>query len=364
VPAIAVAQDSEELDYLDAVIENVTEEAKDPARVHAFRLKHAQAERAMIVVRDALGLGEDGEAAEIGPVKLGIDSDTNTLLLFGRDVAVKAVRGVLEQLDGPSESPDHANLKMFVLQNANCRVAHDIVHAMIRDQGPYNLAVDERTNTLIVRTAPQQLEIVEAILQRLDSESAVRSVHVEVVIGQLLGDPAEVLHDFQSVHGLRIPATADVELVLDDLIPTIVEAGVISKPIRLSGTTLDRNRMELHVGFKHAVIHGTTIRNQMRNNAVNYQNVGTIVSLDPTLTADGVQMKLELENSRMGPADSGTVVSESGDGEELRIPAIATNTFSSSLMVPTGKAVVFAIINGSDDSVDHGLLIAIRATVE
>jgi hypothetical protein len=75
-------------------------------------------------------------------------------------------------------------------------------------------------------------------------------------------------------------------------------------------------------------------------------------------------MKLELENSRMGPADSGTVVSESGDGEELRIPAIATNTFSSSLMVPTGKAVVFAIINGSDDSVDHGLLIAIRATVE
>jgi type II secretory pathway component GspD/PulD (secretin) len=366
-PLVAGAQTTRSDDDRQSVAP-AAEVAKPRKTTQVFRLKYAQPERAMQIVRDALGAGRRG-AAPFGEaniaVNIGVDTQANLLIVSGAEGDVKQVEQMLTEIDVPREDRDEVALKIFSLKHADAQQALIIIReATEGGDRQLNIAVDSRTNSLVARGLRPELELVEALLLRLDEPTELRNVHVEVVVCELRGDPSEVLRDFQSAHGLRIPATADVELVFDDLLPTLAEAGAIGEPIRLSGTTFENESIEIKLGFDKPIVQATTVHERGRNNSVMYRSMGTIVKVVPALLGDGVRIDLELEHSRLGSEDRGTVVSEPAEGEAIRAPASAQSSFKGSLLVPEGKAILFGVMSGDDDSVDKGLLVAIRAQAE
>jgi hypothetical protein len=87
------------------------------------------------------------------------------LIVMGKPDDIEQVKHALVRLDRPSD----ARIKVFSLQS---NAAADVVEALKAIAPETSLAVDVRTNSVIASGPPQQLSIVEALLQRLDEASA------------------------------------------------------------------------------------------------------------------------------------------------------------------------------------------------
>lgn len=372
LPVAALAQENESEDYLDAVTANVPEEVKEEIPTETVRLKYAEAERAMLVVRQALGIGDGDRGDSSGPINIAVDPRTDTLIMRGPASAVKEVQHVLEEIDRPADANEELSVKIFNLRNTEAEPTMEVLRDALGVgrpdglAGPVHMAADAATNSVIMRGPKSVLEVAEAVLLRLDGEkgSAQPSVHLEVVLCELNGDPTEVLKDFAGVRNFRIPSSAPIEVVFDELIPTLVEAGVVGKPIRLAGTTLEGGLGQIHDSADKPLVIGVSFSNHGRNNTVQYRTVGTLVNFLPKRAGNGVNIELKVEHSRLGPAERGTIVSEPAEGQQIRTPAIISTSYQGTLHIGRNQAVVFGVVRSGDDSVDNGLLVAVRAVVE
>ena len=80
-----------------------------------------------------------------------------------------------------------------------------------------------------------------------------------------------------------------------------------------------------------------------QSNAIVQQNVGTILTLTPRANADGVvAMQLEIEDSRLAPANEGVPIFIPSKGEPVRSPVVETLTVKTTIKVADGQTVLLS----------------------
>ena len=108
-------------------------------------------------------------------------------------------------------------------------------------------------------------------------------------------------------------------------------------------TTLDNQPAHLQMGRHAPTISADSMSGNppQQNNCVTPQNVGTIVALTPRASADRVvTMQLDVEDSRLAPAEEGAPIFVPSKGEPVRAPVVETFTVKTTLKIADGQTVV------------------------
>jgi type II secretory pathway component GspD/PulD (secretin) len=106
-------------------------------------------------------------------------------------------------------------------------------------------------------------------------------------------------------------------------------------------TTLDSQPAHIQVGRREPRITGVNMSQVGRSNTITLENVGTILKFTPRVGADRVvTLELNVEDSRLGPAEEGAVVVAPTQGEVIRSPVIDTLSVQTTLRIPDGQTVV------------------------
>ncbi len=128
-----------------------------------LRFKHADPTH---VLRALIAVVPDAEGV--------IDSRLNALLVTATKDDLTAVQNLVTELDQPATddsseartaSPEERQIKVFRLKNAEAAQPAAMINQLFKE---IRVSADKRSNSLIVFGTPEDLEIVEAILLRLD----------------------------------------------------------------------------------------------------------------------------------------------------------------------------------------------------
>jgi type II secretion system protein D len=128
------------------------------------------------------------------------------------------------------------------------------------------------------------------------------------------------------------------------LLRTLQDRGRLQILSRPQIMTLDMTDAFVQVGSNVARITGSTT-NQFGgvSNSTEDVPIGLLLNVRPRVTPDGrIVMNLSTEKSELGPADSGTPVAVTPDGQAILSPAINTTTASTVISAHDGETVVFA----------------------
>ena len=128
------------------------------------------------------------------------------------------------------------------------------------------------------------------------------------------------------------------------LLRTLQDRGRLQILSRPQIMTLDMTDAFVQVGSNVARITGSTT-NQLGgiSNSTEDVPIGLLLNVRPRVTPDGrIVMNLSTEKSELGPADSGTPVAVTPDGQAILSPAINTTTASTVISAHDGETVVFA----------------------
>ncbi len=216
------------------------------------RRRGRQAQR----MRDlALTLLVDGQTIEAvfdpNRVRVSVDPHTNSLIVIGPSEAITFVDQFIELLD---QTPVNVQttLKLYPLQHARGQDIEQIFRRIFRARfqsmrgqlGPTAIqpefSVDQRTNTLLVTAAPEQLAEIDALLQQLDRKLGVdrhplrlielkaaqpqqaAEILEKVVIGSDQNRRAETMIVHDNATGLLLVRAADdVMAEIDELLKEI-----------------------------------------------------------------------------------------------------------------------------------------------
>jgi hypothetical protein len=128
------------------------------------------------------------------------------------------------------------------------------------------------------------------------------------------------------------------------LLRTLQDRGRLQILSRPQVMTLDQTEAFIQVGSNVARITGsTTNQNGGVSNSTEDVPIGLLLNVRPRVTPDGrIVMNLSTEKSELGPADSGTPVAVTPDGQAILSPAINTTTASTVISAHDGETVVFA----------------------
>lgn len=158
--------DVDEVADLIAEIERLS--AETVPELHLYQLKHVNCRSLVtiisLVAQDLIG-GRQGKVHVTPLVK------PNALLLVGWGEAVGAMKELIWKLDQPT--PADSQFRVYRLRHAPVATTAATIDQAFVDQdglGPrIQIALDPRTNSLIVRGAPGDLKEVDLLIEKLDS---------------------------------------------------------------------------------------------------------------------------------------------------------------------------------------------------
>ncbi|MCA9184279.1 MAG: hypothetical protein R3E01_00555 [Pirellulaceae bacterium] len=112
-------------------------------------------------------------AAEIGDIVAKIDDRAQDL----KDEKAEIAKREAQELEGKTSSEVDEQLKIFQLQHGSANEALDVLSSLnLTDE----VKMAARGNDLVVRGAPQAVEVIEAILLRLDTQGYARRAATSV----------------------------------------------------------------------------------------------------------------------------------------------------------------------------------------
>lgn len=158
-------RDVEEIAEIIAELERLSAEFTPMIDVHMLRYVDCEALANLIEdVEEALTDARQGNISVFPLVK------PNALLLIGWGEAMGAVRELIQKVDQPV--PPQTQLEVFALKNASVTTASTTIQQFFAGRQGLNSAVevvpDMRTNSLIVRAAPRDMQEVRLLIERLD----------------------------------------------------------------------------------------------------------------------------------------------------------------------------------------------------
>ncbi len=136
----------------------------DSPWLEANVLKHADVTQALDVLQTCL--------TDLDGCKVSADAERNMLIVLGNREAHDQVQEILKTIDQPRQ--DNAQIKIFYLHNSK---SDDIANALgvLTDTEEVRISVDAGPNRLIVSGTPETLQIVEAIVAKLDEATPTQS---------------------------------------------------------------------------------------------------------------------------------------------------------------------------------------------
>jgi len=223
-------RDVEELSRIIEEIERLSAEAEPTIEI--YPLKHVDGERLFQIVsqinQELIG-GRQGRVSVTPLVK------PNALLLIGWGEAVEAVKELIRKLDRPV-SPK-TQLRVFGLRHAAAMDVRTTVMEFLSGRGglgpEVQITADLRTNSLVVQAAPRDMQEVEALIHRLDTDQtpATARLHMFKLKYTLATDLANTLQSAIDAArgGARGQKSTALELLTVDAEgERIVKSGILS----------------------------------------------------------------------------------------------------------------------------------------
>ncbi len=140
----------------------------DPGReqrnqISVYQLHHIEARNAVLCLQKLFGLSESSG------VRVDADPKSNRLFLYAPLPTHLQVKELLEKLDAPPELGGDQQVKVFHLQYSQAAAMAETVSGLLGD-GDVTISIDTRTNSLVAKGPEGILDVIEALLLRLDEQ--------------------------------------------------------------------------------------------------------------------------------------------------------------------------------------------------
>ena len=186
--------DIDELAKIIKQIEQMAENAQP--QIEVYPLKHVPGEAISEVIEE---IAEEYTGPRQGRVTLTPLSKPNSLLVVGWGNALTATLDLIQKLDQPTDV--ETELQVISLANASASDAAQTIQEFYTDRGGLGPRVvitpDQRTNALIIRAAPRDMQEVRRMIKQLDvaNSDAVDRASVFELQHSLAADLATVLQN-------------------------------------------------------------------------------------------------------------------------------------------------------------------------
>ncbi|MBI5873936.1 MAG: hypothetical protein HZB36_07370 [Candidatus Omnitrophica bacterium] len=316
------------------------ERYKDKKEAKVFHLEYAKA----VNLSGALNQMK----TSIG--RIVVDEGSNTLVLIDGPESVKGMAEFIRNADLPLET------RIFSLNYAQADKLSAKVQEVI-SKGVGSVRVDERTNKIIVKDYPAQLDEIEKVIEAFDEKT--QQVLIDAQIIELkpsnkfeMGVDWEywLRKNFKFKTDLPVGTTGRLLLgtvaaaapnekgeykAILDMLRTIGDTKILSSPRIMA---LNNQEAKILVGTKDAYITSTTTQSTSTatvSQSVNFVDVGIKLYVTPTINRDGfVTMKIKPEIS------SATRTDITSEGTITQIPIVTTSETETTVMVKDGVTII------------------------
>jgi hypothetical protein len=135
------------------------------SQVSVYQLHHVEARNAVLSLQSLLGLSESSG------VRVDADPKSNRLFLYAPLATHLQVKELLEKLDAPPEPGGDQQVKVFELVQIDAATVAEAVSRLF-DAEDVTISVDPTANRVLAKGPEATLEVLEALLLRLDESKA------------------------------------------------------------------------------------------------------------------------------------------------------------------------------------------------
>lgn len=233
---LIISASPENLAVVKELIKQIDSKANaDAGDIQLFSLKHARASQLAAVLqqfflakRASEAVGGPGQRSV--PVTVTPDDRTNTLLVTGGRDAFAAIERMVAQLDA-KDILSQTSFRVFPLKQATAAKLQATLTqlflrrpALIQGQAPQPISVvaDSWANALIIGAAPEDMSMVESVIQQLDSDHTTPGMEVQV-LPLAKADARRVAQTLNSLYSPGGPgAAAPVTVNVDERVNAVV----------------------------------------------------------------------------------------------------------------------------------------------
>ncbi|SAK39955.1 type II and III secretion system protein [Caballeronia temeraria] len=294
-----------------------------------------------------------------------------SMVLQANQLASKVVssNSILVYPKRPDKETEYKDLtvRTFYLQNSSAAQVLGVLKQMVKTR---DAVLDERTNAIIMRDAPDTIKVAERIIRALDvtpAEVVIDAQVLEVSSSDLLNMgvqyPDRIVFGLKSgtVDGTTLPDnTVTLEqlrnLNSSDVLVRIGPVGINflqthGKTRTLANPSIrvrNREKAKVLIGDRLPVV-TTTLSSNFSSESINYQDVGLTLEVAPVIVnSDEVQVKLRMEVSNV----TDTITTTTG----LVAYQIGTRTAETVMSVRNNETQMLAgLLQRNDRSTGSGL---------
>lgn len=187
--------------------------------IKVIPLRHANAQRAQNTLRQFFEQRARAEGRGNSEVTVIGSADGNILITTAGEDDMALLRDMVSQIDQP-DLPVGRSIEVFSLRTVDPREAGDAIRSMIPSAGrddAIRVTAQPSRNAIIVSAQDEQFPLIKALLEKLDTETAIPFVSVQLVEARA----PQVANDLRSA----IPDGMNVELTAVDRTNTIIISG-------------------------------------------------------------------------------------------------------------------------------------------
>jgi type II secretory pathway component GspD/PulD (secretin) len=157
-----LAELEKQLEALTKEVRELRQELKrtNPTDQYVITLKHLDAVRAAEILQ---AIYRDSKAQ----IRITVEPVTNKLLIGADEATIAEIRQVLQVLDKPKE-PEKVKQVLFPLRTIDAVETAAALKEMLGQRPGVRLAVDERTNTIIILAPEKETAQIRRLLETLD----------------------------------------------------------------------------------------------------------------------------------------------------------------------------------------------------
>lgn len=190
--------------------------AQEEMMVKAFGLRQTSAEE----VAKTLGL-------LVPDAAVNVDSRSNLIIVAGTEEVLKQIEDWIKELDGLSKPQ---RIQVFPLSNCPAGEAAELLTQVVKDNprvGSVSIVPDERANSLLVRATEEDFDVIEQLLEVIDTEPAAT---MDVKVFQLRNADAaavsELIHDMFSNAAISgVDGTVQLRVAVDERTNSVIVTG-------------------------------------------------------------------------------------------------------------------------------------------
>jgi len=181
---LLVTGSRESFKAIDAMIERLDAVESPPATdFRIFYLKNATAATQQPILEKLLDeriVREDKDA-----ITVIADPNANALIVGASPDDIKVVESLIPSLDTTAAAEPATNIRVFNLVKADAQQVVDTIETLYEAKGGaaesgVNLSVDERTNAIVARCGPEDMQRIAEMIDRLDGETITQINEVRV----------------------------------------------------------------------------------------------------------------------------------------------------------------------------------------